>query len=84
MNLLERNYKRNEVTKMDINKTTIAEIDSELFFNHVSMDTKSWAYDYEDLEENKPVFEYIKKYYPDELKALKEGTIDYLELYCDY
>lgn len=67
-----------------VDKTTIAEIDSELFFNHVSMDTKSWSYDYSDLEENKPVFEYIKKYYPNELKALKDGTIDYLEVYCDY
>ena len=67
-----------------VDKTALAEIDSELFFNHVSMDTKSWSYDYDDLEENKPVFEYIKEYYPNELKALKDGTIDYLEVYCDY
>lgn len=67
-----------------VDKTTLAEIDSELFFNHVSMDTKSWSYDYDDLKANKPVFEYVEKYYPNELKALKDGTIDYLEVYCDY
>ena len=74
----------NDNTSVRIDRTAIAEIDSELFFNHVSMDTKSWSYDYSDLEENKPVFEYIKEYYPNELKALKDGTIDYLEVYCDY
>ena len=74
----------NDNTSVHVDRTAIAEIDSELFFNHVSMDTKSWSYDYDDLEENKPVFEYIKEYYPNELKALKDGTIDYLEVYCDY
>lgn len=74
----------NDNTSVHVDRTAIAEIDSELFFNHVSMDTKSWSYDYSDLEENKPVFEYVKEYYPNELKALKDGTIDYLEVYCDY
>lgn len=71
-------------TSVLVSKTALAEIDSELFFNEISMDTKSWSYDYEDLKENKPVFEYINEYYSDELEALKNGTIDYLEVYCDY
>lgn len=65
-------------------KVTLAEIDSELFYNEVSMDTKSWSYDYDDLEQNTKVFEYVKKFYPNELQALKNGEIDYIEVYTDY
>lgn len=65
------------------NVTTV-EIDSELFFNAVSIDTKSWSFDYDDLGANEPVFDYIQKHYPNELKALEDGAIDYLEVYTDY
>ena len=59
-----------------ISKDVLCEIDGELFFNEISMDTKSWSFDYEDLEENTKVFEYVKEYYPNELQALKDGKTD--------
>ena len=65
-------------------KVALAEIDSELFFNEISQDTKSWSYDYDDLEQNTKVFEYVKEYYPKELQALKNKEIDYIEVYTDY
>ena len=71
-------------TGVHADKVALAEIDSELFFNEVSMDTKSWSYDYDDLAENTKVFEYVKKYYPKELEALKNKEIDYIEVYTDY
>lgn len=66
-----------------VNKTVSCEIDGELFFNEISMDTKSWSFDYDDLEENTEVFEYIKDNYPDELQALKDGKAEYLEVWYD-
>ena len=59
------------------------EIDAELFFNNISMDRKSWSFDYDDLAENTKVFEYIKEEYPNELEALKEGRADYLTVWYD-
>ena len=66
-----------------INRDVLCEIDGELFFNEISMDTKSWSFDYDDLEQNTKVFEYVKKYYPQELQALKDGRTDYLTVYYD-
>ena len=66
-----------------ISKDVICEIDGELFFNEISMDTKSWSFDYDDLEQNTKVFEYVKEYYPRELQALKDGRTDYLTVYYD-
>lgn len=66
-----------------VSKDVSCEIDSELFFNEISMDTKSWSFDYEDLEANAKVFDYIKEYYPDELQALKDGKTDYLTVWYD-
>jgi hypothetical protein len=66
-----------------INKDVLCEIDSELFFDNVSMDTKSWSYDYDDLKGNTKVFEYIQKHYPNELRALKDGVADYITVYYD-
>lgn len=66
-----------------VNKTISCEIDGELFFNEISMDTKSWSFDYDDLEENTKVFEYIKENYPNELQALKNGKTEYLEVWYD-
>ena len=65
-------------------KVALAEVDSELFFDEISQDTKSWSYDYNDLVENTKVFEYVKEYYPKELQALKNKEIDYIEVYTDY
>ena len=70
-------------TGVQADKVALAEIDSELFFDEISMDTKSWSYDYEDLEQNTKVFEYVKEYYPKELQALKNKEIDYIEVYYD-
>lgn len=66
-----------------VNKDVSCEIDGELFFNEISMDTKSWSFDYDDLEENTKVFEYVQEYYPDELQALKDGKTDYLTVWYD-
>lgn len=77
-------HEQDNYTGVHADKVALAEIDSELFFNEVSMDTKSWSYDYDDLAENTKVFEYVKKYYPKELEALKNKEIDYIEVYCDY
>lgn len=66
-----------------ISKDVLCEIDGELFFNEISMDTKSWSFDYADLEENTKVFEYVKEYYPNELKALKDRRTDFLTVYYD-
>lgn len=75
----------NEVTDEQFSyKETCVEIDSELFFNKVSMDTKSWSYDLEDLKAVEPVYDYVKEHYPVELQMLEDGKIDYLEVYCDY
>lgn len=72
-----------DFTGVHADKVALAEIDSELFFDEISMDTKSWSFDYDDLAENTKVFEYVKEYYPKELKALKNKEIDYLEIYSD-
>ena len=73
-----------DFTEVHYDKVTLAEVNSELFFNEISQDTKSWSYDYDDLEQSTKVFEYIKEYYPKELQALKNKEIDYLEVYTDY
>ena len=66
-----------------IARDIICEIDSELFYDEVSTDTKSSSYDYNDLEQNTKVFEYIKEYYPKELQALKDNWADYITVYYD-
>ena len=69
---------------MIINKITSIEIDSELFFNNVSMDTMSWYYDLYDLEENKAVYNYIKENEPEIITALETKQIDYVDVYRDF
>ena len=66
-----------------VDKTIQIEIDSDLFFNEVSMDCTSWSYNLYDLEQNKPVYDYIKEYHAEELQALKDGKADYIEVYRD-
>lgn len=72
-----------DFTGVFASKVATVEIDSELFFDEISMDTKSWSFDYYDLEQNTEVFKYVQEYYPQELKALKNKEIDYLEVYSD-
>lgn len=76
-------HESNADNGVTISKDVLCEIDSELFFDKISMETKSWSYDYDDLAENTEVFEYIQKYYPNELKALENGDTDYLTVYYD-
>ena len=66
-----------------VDKTIQIEIDSDLFFNEVSMDCTSWSYDLYDLEQNEPVYNYIKENHEAELQALKDGKADYIEVYRD-
>lgn len=68
---------------MIINKTVSCEIDMELFYDEVSDECTSWDFDYDDLVSNKKVLNYILDYYPDEYKALKNGDVDYIEVYRD-
>ena len=84
MDVKETDHNEETIDNVFSYKETSVEIDSELFFNEVSMDTKSWSYDLGDLEGNKPVYDYVAENYPDELQMLKDGKIDYLEVYCDY
>ena len=77
-------HENKDYTGVHYDKIALADIDSELFFNEISQDTKSWSYGYDDLEQNTKVFEYVKEYYPKELQALKNKEIDYIEVYCDY
>lgn len=83
MNIDIREDDNNTIDGARVCKDVSCEIDAELFFNEVSMDTKSWSFDYNDLEENTKVFEYVKEYYPDELQALKNGEANYLTVWYD-
>ena len=66
-----------------ISKTLSCEIDAELFFDKISMDTKAWNFDYDSLEEYPEVEEYLKAEYPQEYEMLKEGKADYIEVWYD-
>lgn len=68
---------------MIINKTVSCEIDMELFYDEVSDECTSWYFDYNDLVSNKKVLNYILDYYPNEYEALKNGDVDYIEVYRD-
>lgn len=68
---------------MIINKIVSCEIDMELFYTEVSSECTSWFFDYDDLVSNEKVLDYILDYYPDECEALKNGDIDYIEVYRD-
>lgn len=69
---------------MNIKKIVSIEIDAELFFNEISMDTMSWHFDLYDLEEHPQVYEYIKENEPEIIEALKNGEADFVEVYRDY
>lgn len=64
-------------------KTLSCEIDSELFFNEISMDTKAWNFDYDSLEDYPEVEEYLKENYEQEYNMLKNGKADYIEVWYD-
>lgn len=66
-----------------INKTSSVEIDSEIFYDHISDTHTSWSFDKDDIEDYPEVIEYLEKYEPNELKALRNGEIKYLEVYRD-
>lgn len=76
-------YLEEENTPSFVDKVIQIEIDSDLFFNEVSMDVTSWSFDLYDLEQNKPVYEYIKENHAEELKALEDGKAKYIEVYRD-
>lgn len=69
---------------MNIKKIVSIEIDSELFFNEISMDTCSWHFDLYDLEEHPKVYEYIMDNESEIIEALKTGEADYVEVYRDF
>lgn len=58
-------------------------LDSELFYDEISSDLTEWWIDYDDLLERPLTLAYIKKYYEEELEALKNKEIDYIALSCD-
>lgn len=66
-----------------IEKQVSCEIDSEFFFDNISMDMTEWSYDLDDLKDNEVVYEHIKEYYPQELALLEEGKVKYLSCYKD-
>ena len=76
-------YLEEENTPSFVDKVIQIEIDGDLFFNEVSMDVTSWSFDLYDLEQNKPVYEYIKENHAEELKALEDGKAKYIEVYRD-
>ena len=66
-----------------VSKTLSCEIDGELFFKEISMDTKAWNFDYDSLEDYPEVEEYLKENYEQEYEMLKEGKADYIEVWYD-
>ena len=66
-----------------IDKTSSVEIDSEIFYNNISDVQTSWSFDKDDIEDYPEVVQYLEEYEPNELKALRNGDIKYLEVYRD-
>ena len=81
----EEEFEDDNLTKdgVPVNKVTSVEIDSELFFDEISTDVTSWNFDKDDIEDYPEVVEYLEKNEPQALEALRNGEIDYLEVYRD-
>ena len=69
---------------MIINKITSIEIDSKLFFDNVSDIATSWMFNLYDLEDHKPIYNYIKETEPEIITALETKRIDYVDVYRDF
>lgn len=68
---------------VEYDKVIRIDIDTELFYDEISSDLTEWWIDYDDLLERPLTLTYIKKYYEEELEALKNNEIDYIALSCD-
>ena len=77
--------KTTEITEegVTVDKTTTVEIDSELFFNEISMDCTSWSFDKADIEEYPEVVKYLEEHEAEALEALRNGEITYLTVWRD-
>ena len=67
-----------------IDKVIRIPMNSEDFYLTVSNDLSEWWFNYDDLIENKEVFNYVKEYDEDILKQLENSDCDYLAIYSDF
>ena len=65
------------------NKTVSIEIDSEVFCDEIDYEHSSWSIDSYDIEDYPKILKYLQEFEPATLEALKNGTIDYIEVYRD-
>lgn len=68
---------------VQIEKVIRIEMDAEMFNEEISADYTEWWFGYEDLKENKPVYVYILKWYPQAIELLKNGDANYISVYAD-
>lgn len=68
---------------MKIDKVIRLEKDADLFQEEINADYTEWWFGYQDLRDNKPVYNYIKKWYPQAIELLKNGAADYISVYAD-
>lgn len=63
------------------NKTVSVEIDSKLFCDEIDYEHSSWFIDASDIDNFPKIKKYLETYEPENLEALRNGTIDYIEVY---
>lgn len=66
-----------------ISKVIRIELDCDIFYDEISSDLTEWWTDYDDLLDRPFTYDFLRKYYTEELKALKNKEIDYIALSCD-
>ena len=74
-----------EIVKDDVPYTKVVsvEIDSKLFCDEIDYEHSSWSIDSYDIEDYPKILKYLQEFEPATLEALKNGTIDYIEVYRD-
>ena len=66
---------------VEYNKTVSVEIDSKLFCDEIDYEHSSWFIDASDIDDYPKIKKYLETYEHENLEALSNGTIDYIEVY---
>ena len=72
-----------EIVKDDVPYTKVVsvEIDSKLFCDEIDYEHSSWFIDASDIDNFPKIKKYLETYEPENLEALRNGTLDYIEVY---
>lgn len=68
---------------MIVSKVVRVELDSNIYYDEISSDLTEWWANYEDLLDRPLTYNFLKSFYPKELKVLKNKEIDYISLACN-